>query len=221
MHQSRVCPCPLEFPAGYYWYGTKRKGPGRPPQWVQNFLEDGPRDNRHQVIPPNPKTDSMERADRGSRTNSPHDSSSVADGGSHVDPAQDPTILADRGSRTNSPHDSSSVADGGSHVDPAQDPTILADRGSRTNSPHDSSSVADGGSHVDPAQDPTVLADGGSPADPSLHSMVLRDGESGDCLPQGHEDSMHEANTDTADSERTALGQDRGGGEQDPANATA
>ena len=74
---------------------------------------------------------------------------------------------------------------------------------------------------MDPAQDPTILADGGSPADPSLDSMILRDGESGDCLPQGHEDSMHEANTDTADSERAALGQDRGGGEQDPANATA
>lgn len=32
---------------------------------------------------------------------------------------------------------------------------------------------------------------------------------------------MYEANTDTADSERAALGLDRGGSEQDPANATA
>ena len=27
-----------EFPAGFYWYGTKRKGPGRPPRWVKNVL---------------------------------------------------------------------------------------------------------------------------------------------------------------------------------------
>ena len=28
VHQSRVCLCPPAFPAGYYWYGNKRKGPG-------------------------------------------------------------------------------------------------------------------------------------------------------------------------------------------------
>ena len=38
VHQSRVCKCPIEFPAGYYWYGGKRKGPGRPPKWVDEFL---------------------------------------------------------------------------------------------------------------------------------------------------------------------------------------
>ena len=26
--------------AGYYWYGAKRKGPGRPPKWVQTALSD-------------------------------------------------------------------------------------------------------------------------------------------------------------------------------------
>ena len=33
IHQSRVSPCPLEFPAGYYWYG-----PGCPPKWVDRLL---------------------------------------------------------------------------------------------------------------------------------------------------------------------------------------
>ena len=42
VHQSRVCVCPQEFPAGYYWYGGKRKGPGRPPKWVDKMLQSGP-----------------------------------------------------------------------------------------------------------------------------------------------------------------------------------
>ena len=38
VHQSRVCKCPVNFPAGYYWYGGRNKGPGRPPKWVDKFL---------------------------------------------------------------------------------------------------------------------------------------------------------------------------------------
>ena len=38
VHQSCVCKCPVDFPGGYFWYGGKRKGPGRPPKWVDNFL---------------------------------------------------------------------------------------------------------------------------------------------------------------------------------------
>ena len=30
--------CPIEFPAGYYWYGGKQKGHGRPPKWVNEFF---------------------------------------------------------------------------------------------------------------------------------------------------------------------------------------
>lgn len=26
------------FTAGFYWYGTKRKGLGRPPRWVEQVL---------------------------------------------------------------------------------------------------------------------------------------------------------------------------------------
>jgi len=38
VHLSRVQCCPLDFPAGYYWYGSKRRGPGRPPKWVDQLL---------------------------------------------------------------------------------------------------------------------------------------------------------------------------------------
>ena len=41
IHQSRVTRCPLKFPAGYYWYGNKRRGPGRPPKWVNDLLTTG------------------------------------------------------------------------------------------------------------------------------------------------------------------------------------
>lgn len=41
IHQSRVTTCPLKFPAGYFWYGNKRKGPGRPPKWVNDLLTTG------------------------------------------------------------------------------------------------------------------------------------------------------------------------------------
>ena len=40
VHQNRVKPCPDCFPAGYYWYGSKRVGPGRPPKWVDHVLTD-------------------------------------------------------------------------------------------------------------------------------------------------------------------------------------
>ena len=38
VHQSRVTRCPSGFPAGYYWYGTRRSSPGRPPKWVDRLL---------------------------------------------------------------------------------------------------------------------------------------------------------------------------------------
>ena len=42
VHQSRVTPCPADFPAGYFWYGGRRRGPGRPPKWLDRFLQYGP-----------------------------------------------------------------------------------------------------------------------------------------------------------------------------------
>ena len=43
VHQSRVKPCPLNFPAGFYWYGGNIKGPGRPPKWVEQLLVENSR----------------------------------------------------------------------------------------------------------------------------------------------------------------------------------
>ena len=37
-HQTRIQPCPVNFPAGYYWYGSRRVGPGRPPKWVERLM---------------------------------------------------------------------------------------------------------------------------------------------------------------------------------------
>ena len=42
VHQSRVCPCPVEFPAGYYWYGGKRQGIGQPPRWIEQLTTATP-----------------------------------------------------------------------------------------------------------------------------------------------------------------------------------
>ena len=38
VHQTRVQPCPMNFPAGCYWYGSKRAGPGCPPKWVDRLM---------------------------------------------------------------------------------------------------------------------------------------------------------------------------------------
>ena len=42
IHLSRVCLCPQDFPAGYFCYGGKRKGLGRPLKWVDRLLSKGP-----------------------------------------------------------------------------------------------------------------------------------------------------------------------------------
>jgi len=39
IHQTRVIPCPADFPAGYYWYGRKRHSPGRPAQWLETLAD--------------------------------------------------------------------------------------------------------------------------------------------------------------------------------------
>ena len=46
VHMSRICKCPLDFPAGYFWYGGKRKGPGRPPKWVEKLMRKGAAGNQ-------------------------------------------------------------------------------------------------------------------------------------------------------------------------------
>ena len=38
IHQLRVCPSPSMLPAGFYWYGAKRRSQGRTPTWLQRML---------------------------------------------------------------------------------------------------------------------------------------------------------------------------------------
>lgn len=40
VHSHRVTKCPDEFPPGYFWYGSRRKGPGRPPKWVDDLMSN-------------------------------------------------------------------------------------------------------------------------------------------------------------------------------------
>ena len=43
VHLNCVKPCPIGFTPGYYWYGGRRCGPGRPPKWVEAIItEEGP-----------------------------------------------------------------------------------------------------------------------------------------------------------------------------------
>ena len=38
--QGRVCSCPPRLPAGFYWYGGRRKSPGRLPPWLAKLLSN-------------------------------------------------------------------------------------------------------------------------------------------------------------------------------------
>ena len=38
VHQLRVMKCPVQFLAGYYWYGQKQHSPGRIPRSLVNLL---------------------------------------------------------------------------------------------------------------------------------------------------------------------------------------
>ena len=32
--------CPIDFPAGYYWYGRKQHSPRKIPRWLEDILEE-------------------------------------------------------------------------------------------------------------------------------------------------------------------------------------
>ena len=52
IHQSRVQPCPPSLPTGFYWYGSKRSKPGRPPKQVlKHFPNVTTEDARDELIP--------------------------------------------------------------------------------------------------------------------------------------------------------------------------
>ena len=38
VHQTWVQSCPINFPARFYWYGSKRANPGCPPKWVDRLM---------------------------------------------------------------------------------------------------------------------------------------------------------------------------------------
>ena len=57
VHQFRIIRCPLEVPAGYYQYGSKHRGPGRPLKWVNDLLTAG--NDTHQDTTPS-QTDTPE-----------------------------------------------------------------------------------------------------------------------------------------------------------------
>ena len=39
VHQSKIKPCSLDFPAGFYWYGSRRPGPGCPLRWTEELAD--------------------------------------------------------------------------------------------------------------------------------------------------------------------------------------
>ena len=41
VHQLRVTRCPVDFPAGYYWYGRKQRSPGKIPRWLEDIPDEG------------------------------------------------------------------------------------------------------------------------------------------------------------------------------------
>ena len=43
VHLQRVTRCPPDFPAGCFWYGDRRSGPGRPPKWIDDFVNTNTR----------------------------------------------------------------------------------------------------------------------------------------------------------------------------------
>lgn len=47
-HRSRVCRCPDQLPAGFYWYGGKRKNSGKTPKWLKILLAPSKSNNGDQ-----------------------------------------------------------------------------------------------------------------------------------------------------------------------------
>ena len=85
VHQTRVAPCPPQLPAGFYWYGTRRSSPGRPPKWVDQWLRGEQFPQRHQATGPEdpfPRT-----ADEDNSSHSSEDIVSTTEDSSHPEGA--------------------------------------------------------------------------------------------------------------------------------------
>ena len=40
VNQGRVTKCQMGIPAGFYWYGNKKQGPGHLPRWLKALCEE-------------------------------------------------------------------------------------------------------------------------------------------------------------------------------------
>ena len=67
VHLNQVTRCPLNFPFGYFWYGDRRNGPGRPPKVVEQEVgEELPEDRKNDsgdVDDTDPDSDEQEQED--------------------------------------------------------------------------------------------------------------------------------------------------------------
>ena len=93
VHLERVTRCPSNFPSGYYWYGSRRQGPGRPPKWLvtlQQQCERNSTDTSCEDPEPSPNESlltpefSVDESATESDT-SVHESENPDDGGNHGD----------------------------------------------------------------------------------------------------------------------------------------
>ena len=59
VHQSRVKHCPPDLPAGSFWYGSKRSGPGCPPKWTEE-IDTRSHINAEELVQPGTDADNPE-----------------------------------------------------------------------------------------------------------------------------------------------------------------
>ena len=76
----------------FFWYGGKRRGPGRPPKWVEQFLDDKEVNNESDMTSGNDMT-IVSQGNHTAQDNLPHQSVSTAtdNGPSHVSTQQNRT----------------------------------------------------------------------------------------------------------------------------------
>ena len=117
---KRVVWCPPELPAGFYWYGSRRSTPGRPPRWVDKLLQE--------TIPPT-APEPQNSTDAGVGTQSSPDNtedrnepeSENAESGPDGDVPQDPTTDPDVGQDEIKDSTSDSTGDGDQDESPDED----------------------------------------------------------------------------------------------------
>lgn len=90
VHQLRVCLSPDMLPAGFYWYGAKRRSSGRTPTWLQRMLNAATHDDAVRPTSPDvPRSKSPEPRSEDSHTEDVHDEVSTSQG--PTDPSDEET----------------------------------------------------------------------------------------------------------------------------------